>query len=232
MTNPDTARRRDPARVVAEAFADHRATRREGGREYPLGPKAQRTRDAILEAAYLTFAAEGYQRTSVGDVAAAAGVSLGTVYQYFQDRADLVAALVQRTVAVMLERADATWRAEEGVEGLRRILRNFVSAYVEAAPAAGVWEEVCFVEPGLATLRRALGRLFTDAVERELRRASRHGLVDKDLDPPLAARALSGMVDRFCYVTYVFDPPADGAPPIDNSVEVLTRIWASAVGLQ
>ena len=40
------------------------------------------------------------------------------------------------------------------------------------------------------------------------------------------------MVDRCCYVTYVFDPPQDGPPPPQESAHMLTELWASAVGLQ
>src|SRR4051812_36858534 len=94
-----------PEGGVAGAFT-HRAVRREGARELPLGPKAQRTRATILDTAAELFARDGYQRTTVADVASAAGVSLGTVYQYFRDRSDLVAALVYNNVAKMLERTD------------------------------------------------------------------------------------------------------------------------------
>ena len=197
----------------------------------PLGPKARRTRAEILAAADQVFAERGYLQTTVADIALAAGVSLGTVYQYFRDRSDLVAALVQTTLVDMLNRTDATWRADEGIEGLERVLHNFVSAYASAAPMAGVWEEVCFVEPELASLRRALGRLFTGAVETELVRIVDSGLADPALDPAIAARALAGMVDRYCYVTYVFDPPPQGAPSAEESARVLTRIWLAGIGL-
>ena len=220
----------DPVRAIAAVFAE-RPTRREGDRELPLGPKATRTRTTILEAASVTFVRAGYLHTSVGDIAEEAGVSLGTVYQYFRDRSDIVAALVQHSVGSMLERTDVVWHAADGPDGLRRIIENFVAAYTTTAPMAGVWEEVCFVEPELASLRRALGQLFTGAVERELREAAGKGLVLSDLDPALAARALTGMVDRYCYVTYVFDPPAAGAPSPEESAAVLTRIWAGGVGL-
>ncbi|GAC1316466.1 MAG: hypothetical protein NVSMB16_13300 [Acidimicrobiales bacterium] len=220
----------DPVRAIAAVFAE-RPTRREGDRELPLGPKAERTRAAILEAAAATFVRAGYLHTSVGDIAEEAGVSLGTVYQYFRDRSDIVAALVQHNVGSMLERTDVVWHAADGPDELRRIIENFVAAYTATAPIAGVWEEVCFVEPELASLRRSLGQLFTGAVERELRDAAARGLVLSDLDPALAARALTGMVDRYCYVTYIFDPPAAGAPSPEESAAVLTRIWAGGVGL-
>lgn len=236
MTDSGTARasgreaQLEAERVVAAVFAN-RAVRRDAGREMPLGPKAVRTRRAVLQAAADCFVDKGYQNTSVADVAAAAGVSLGTVYQYFRDRSELVAALVHDSVAAMLARADTAWRVEEGVAGLTRVVANFVASYAAVAPLAAVWEEVSHVDDDLAELRRALGRIFTGQVERELRRALDLGLVAPDVDPPVAARALTGMVDRYCYVTYAFDPPTDGSGATDRSAAELARLWARAVGL-
>ena len=48
--------------------------------------------ESILRAAIPVFAAQGYRNTSMADLAAAAGVSRPALYQYFDDRADLVVA--------------------------------------------------------------------------------------------------------------------------------------------
>lgn len=164
-------------------------------------------------------------------MAAAAGVSLGTVYQYFRDRADLIAVLVRGRVAGRMNEAEVGWNAEDGVEGLERLLNNFIAAYAEVAPLAAVWEEVVHVEPELADLRRRLGRRFTDAVAQELDRAQRKGLAHEGGPPDIAARALTAMVDRFCFVTYVFDPPDTGPPSPSDAARELARLWANAIGL-
>jgi AcrR family transcriptional regulator len=199
--------------------------------ERPLGPKARRTRERILTAAGERFVAAGYAGTSVADVAAAAGVSLGTVYQYFSDRSDLVAALVRQTVSGMRSEGAERWRVEDGIEGLERVIGTFVDFYARSAAFAGVWEEVGHLEPELGDLRRRMGRAFTSVVERELSRAVEAGLADRGVDPAMAARALTGMVDRYCYVTYVFDPPPGGPPDAKASTAQLARLWAGAVGL-
>lgn len=216
--------------AIDEVFED-RAVRRQGGREMPLGPKAQRTRAHILGVAAEVFSAQGYLGTTMPDVAKAANVSLGTVYQYFLDRSDLVAALLRGNTTARLRRSDPTWRADEGYPGLYCVVLNFVDAYVEARSLAGVWEEACHVEEELAALRRALGRRFTGAVEEEIRRTITQGLVRTDVDSAMTARALTGMVDRYCYVTYVFDPPAEGIPTPEQSAAVLTKLWLGALGL-
>ena len=207
---------------------DERPVRREGDRELPVGPRARRTREAILEAAGELFSDSGFRGTTVGDIAAAAGVSVGTVYQYFRDRTEILSVLVQRYVRTMLSKTDTTWRAEEGVEGLRRVLGNFVESYVEVARMAGVWEEVTHLDEQLADLRRGLNRAFAGAVEAELRRAARAGVARSDVEASAAARALTGMIDRYCYETYVFNPPPK-PPDAAASADVLAKLWASAV---
>lgn len=179
-----------------------------------------------MEAAAREFSRHGYQHTTVGQVAAAAGVSLGTVYQYFRDRSDLVAALCQRHLAQMLGGADPEWRPSEGLPGIERVLLNFVRSYETAAGMAAVWEEVSVLDPDLAELRRSLSRVFTEGVEKALA-----GVPGLAVDPRLAAIALTSMVDRYCSVTYVFDPPPGGPPPPEESASVLARLWSGGIGL-
>lgn len=220
-----------PAELAAQA-AKQPGLRREGDREVPVGPKAQRTRAALLKAAYELFTDKGYIDTSVADITEAAGVSLGTFYQYFRDRSEVVGALLHEHTARNLS-LDMTWRTDEGWDGLYRVVHGFVSWYAEEAAFAKVWEEVCHVDARISELRRDLGRVFTEAVERQLLRASKAGLI-RTFTPrtaALAARALTGMADRFCYVTYVFDPPRDGVPTAEEASRVITDLWAASIGL-
>lgn len=216
--------------MTNDVFADE-GVRRDGDQELPLGPRAAKTRAAILLAASATFADNGYSNTTMAHIAAAAGVGLGTVYQYFRDRADLLRALVRLRVADRLNESQVGWRAADGIEGLERMLANFVASYAEVAPLAAVWEEVAHVEPDLADMRRRLGRQFTGAVAKELRRAAKAGLVRDGLDAEITARALTAMVDRFCFVTYVFDPPDAGTPDPGVAAKELALLWADAIGL-
>lgn len=50
-------------------------------------------REQIVEAARACFVRFGTEKTSMSDVAREAGVSRGTVYRYFHDRADLIEAV-------------------------------------------------------------------------------------------------------------------------------------------
>ena len=72
-----------------------------------LSPEKQRQ---ILRGAGLVFAREGYEGASMSRIAGEAGVSKGTLYNYFAGKADLFAAFVEeecsRTIAAMFDACD------------------------------------------------------------------------------------------------------------------------------
>lgn len=62
---------------------------------------AQHTRESLLDAAERLFAERGVTRTSLQDIAKAAGVTRGAVYWHFQDKAELFNAMMSRTTLPM-----------------------------------------------------------------------------------------------------------------------------------
>ena len=52
--------------------------------------KKQKTKKAILEAAISLFSENGYENTSIENIATIAGVGKGTVYGYFQTKRDII----------------------------------------------------------------------------------------------------------------------------------------------
>lgn len=73
-----------------------RLPRRLEPRKPPSQDRAKATVDAILEAAIDLLAARGYARTSTNLIASRAGVSVGSLYQYFPHKDAIVAALFER----------------------------------------------------------------------------------------------------------------------------------------
>jgi AcrR family transcriptional regulator len=61
----------------------------------------------ILSAALASFAERGFAATRLDDVAAAAGVTKGTLYLYFRSKEDLFKAVVRQELVPNIERAEA-----------------------------------------------------------------------------------------------------------------------------
>jgi len=64
------------------------------------------TREAILEAAAGILGSDSAAQARMEDIAARAGVAVGTVYNYFEDRRALVTALLETRTRVLLDALD------------------------------------------------------------------------------------------------------------------------------
>ena len=62
----------------------------------PLTDRGRRTRDALVASARGVFEERGYDATRMSDLAAAAGVSHGTVYTWFATKDAVLAAVVEQ----------------------------------------------------------------------------------------------------------------------------------------
>jgi AcrR family transcriptional regulator len=71
-------------------------------RKQPSQERSKAMVDVILRATARVLVKEGYDKTSTNKVAAAAGVSVGSLYQYFPSKEALVAALIERHTADMV----------------------------------------------------------------------------------------------------------------------------------
>src|SRR5947208_16766460 len=87
---------------------------------------AAATRELLLDAAEREFCERGASRTSLAEVASAAGVTRGAVYWHFRDKSDLFSAMCARAklpLQTMLERAGNTPQ-DDPLEQLREFMTN------------------------------------------------------------------------------------------------------------
>lgn len=64
-------------------------------RKVPVQDRSKRTVQAILQAASQVLVRSGYENTTTGSIAERAGVSIGTLYQYFPNKELLVASVIE-----------------------------------------------------------------------------------------------------------------------------------------
>jgi AcrR family transcriptional regulator len=104
-------------------------------------------RERLLEAARRCLTRKGYEGTTTRDIAAEAGVAIGTLYNYFASKEDLIEALSEHVLSADLTNL-GTADGPVDPASLVALLRDFVFAQ----PGSGT--------PVLAQLR---GRVSTDA---------------------------------------------------------------------
>ena len=120
----------------------------------------------IVAAALASFAERGYAATKLEDVAAAAGISKGTIYLYFPTKEHLFRAVVEQAVLPNVEAAEGDLAAHTGSSAdlLRMLAQRFLrllDSNLTAVPKLVVAESGNFPE---------IAQFYADAV---LRRAFR-----------------------------------------------------------
>jgi len=107
-------------------------------RRTPRQTRSEATVDAILEAAFQLLEQGGVEALTTNHIAERAGVSVGTLYQYFGGKQAILAALAQRRAAAARDRiaeiviASSVESPEIGA--VRRIVRTLATAF-EGSPA-------------------------------------------------------------------------------------------------
>ncbi len=93
--------------------------------------RSQATVEALLDATARVLTREGYDRASTNRIATTAGVSVGSLYQYFPNKEALVAALVARHNREMLQLLRNALKEVASLD-LATAVRELVRASVDA----------------------------------------------------------------------------------------------------
>ena len=97
--------------------------------------KTGATQQRILDAATEAFATRGFAATTMADVVAGSGASVGSIYHHFGGKSELFLAIFEQMADAVDRRIDAAMRHAGGPEDGRRVFELHVRAYLEA-----MWE--------------------------------------------------------------------------------------------
>ncbi|WP_280434566.1 TetR/AcrR family transcriptional regulator [Nocardia carnea] len=173
-----------------------------------LTPRGRKTRDALLDAARRVFESVGFLDARVELIAQEAGVSYGTFYRYFESKDDVFGELSNRLFEDMHRREPAAADLSPA-ERLIASNRSYYQAYRRNAPMMAIIEQVATFNEEFRLLRHEHRRQLIDRTARAIARWQSEGLVPAGLDPELAARAMSAMVDHTLYLWLIQGEDAD-----------------------
>ncbi|MBA4226377.1 MAG: TetR/AcrR family transcriptional regulator [Hyphomonas sp.] len=102
-------------------------------RRNPKQARAQATVDAILAATFQLLESEGEGRLTTNRIAERAGVSIGTLYQYFKDRDDILAAMGERQAEALRQKITEIVLAAPEQNAIRTIIQAIMGG-IEGSP--------------------------------------------------------------------------------------------------
>src|SRR6266403_1027967 len=184
-------------------------------------------RTQILDAALVCFAKRGFHQASMHDISAEAGISVGLIYRYFENKEAVISAMADRhkkEIGEVLERAQQAPTLLESLEILftahccenePRVISAFVvDLYAEASRNPHVAD---LVRDVLQTAMNGVTDLIARSPEAE---STGHGLEPHELAELIFA------VSRGMLMRDVLQPQEmTAAERRDRQVEVTRRLW-------
>lgn len=202
-----------------DSGSDSDNTQPQEARKVVATPKGRRTEEAFHQAARKVFAEKGFLNTKIADIAATAGRSSASFYNYYDNKRQLLEALLESFNEDVLDRTlrrltpDPRQNVETAVRAYFETYRDYLPEMI------GVFQLSMTDEQFAEWWRRRRGDGI-DAVLKVVRSVEKQG-VPVDLDHGVFASAIVSMMESFCWTWYANsgDPAVDTH---DNEVAIAT----------
>ena len=119
-------------------------------------------RDQIVDAALRSFAAKGFQRTSMADIIAEAGLSAGAIYSHFEGKQQLALAVAQRVLGNRMDELGQRLRDTGELPGPSTVLRIMMSGLTRDLSNPGVLVQLWGEAVTENELTLMIGPVFND----------------------------------------------------------------------
>ena len=178
------------------------------------------TRDKILQAAFAVLSREGYENTSIKDIAEEAGVAQGLVHYHFKSKQQLVIAVLVEVCQKM------NVYTAEGVAGVMAAFENFKVLLRDRPDAHTLYIQLI----GVGLHDQEIGSAIRENIHTSrghVENLARQVLAEREADPT-PARAIAGAVQAGVIgimVQKMVDPQFNA----DEAVDALAAMSLSAV---
>jgi AcrR family transcriptional regulator len=153
--------------------------------------EARRTQ--ILRGAAEVFAKKGFHKATTKEIAQAAQVAEGTIYNYFENKRELLLAMVQMFAAASLQEIILDHPPADPREFLRKILLDRYQLLRERGHIVAPLMAETFTDPSLREeLYSRVAIPLTKLMEQYLQHQIEAGRLRQGVDPVIATRAFIG----------------------------------------
>jgi TetR/AcrR family transcriptional repressor of uid operon len=184
-------------------------------------------RSQILEAALVCFAKRGFHQTSMHDISGEAGISVGLIYRYFENKEAVISAMADRhktEISEMLERARQAPSLLESLEIL------FTAHCCEDAPqVVSAFVVDLYAEasrnPHVADLVRDVLETAMNGVRDLIARAPEAQNAGNDLRPEVLAELIFAVARGMLMLDVLRPQQMTAAERRERQLEVTRRLW-------
>ncbi|OBK16032.1 TetR/AcrR family transcriptional regulator [Mycobacterium asiaticum] len=176
----------------------------------PVGASGEQTRQRIVAAAIRCVAEVGYSQASIREIARTAGMTSGSLYHYFPNKAELLAATGEEIEAIVLPRLRAAAARSEGAIARLEAVLDECGQLLREYPDLAAFEWAIRAENLVVAEQGDSGRFETmrEIIVGVVDDARRTGDLGPDVDPRAVAEAIYALIYGLTEVAATL-PPAD-----------------------
>jgi AcrR family transcriptional regulator len=168
------------------------------------------SRERVLQAAAELFSRQGFDRTSMREVAELSGLGKSSLYHHIPGKQELLGEIVDRAVDQLLAALESESRAElPASERLRRAVHAHVVAYIDHRDSVA-----CFIQEGRALQREQRDAYVAkrDRYEAWFRQIVARGIDDGEFEPTSVKLAVFALLGMCHWVVRWYRPDGEFAP--------------------
>jgi AcrR family transcriptional regulator len=153
--------------------------------------RKEQTLRRIEEAAWTLFTTRGYEATSTREIAEAADIAAGTLFNYFPEKRSLLIHLMQRKIDLAATDAFESIRPSTLDQELIHLFAALTDCYAQERRLSRVFvKELLFTDGDQRVESAAWTFALVKRVASRVRAAQRRGELDSSIDPMDAAQQL------------------------------------------
>ncbi len=183
----------------------------------------------ILDAAAKVFAAKGFERATIADIAREARVAEGSIYNYFKNKGDLLVSIPRQKIEPAVQNITAHLPATATLpeEALTLIAQNLVTTISENAHLIRILISA-LPSMSLSAREKYMQTVLMYAlalIENYMRAQIEQGVLRADLNPVVAARAFVGLFFPFIVLRQVLQVDTESDWDYDELIPMLVPVF-------
>ncbi len=195
----------------------------------------EKRRALILEIAKDLFSKSGYYETQINDIIIKAGISRGTIYQYFKNKDDVYMTLLENFYNTWLDEMKLSLKDEDlktidPIDYFKKRIKRTLTFFANDYKMSNI---VLKITPGL-------GKGFGSVVSRldkkikihildDIKLGLKSGNIKQDVDINLAAESIAGAVLRISYSYFIKNRKQKNSPTIDELTNKIVDLFANGL---
>ena len=167
-----------------------------------ISPQRMQDRyDAILEAAKRAFSENGYEATSIADIARNAQISDGLVYRYFRNKRELLYEVLKKFYErILLDLETQVFKYALFPARLEALILRHLQVFVSDTDLCRLFiSEVRTASDYEGSPIQELNRLYTSVLIRIVKDAVKTGEVRSDVSPKLLRDVIFGAIEHLAW---------------------------------